>query len=104
MARTRPGGAGLHATRRPVTVPRPRTCRAGPLSLPGRGQIAVADIGARDAPVIVLPHSVARTGFPTWYRCWPGPPSAIASWCSTSIGTARASHRGSWPPKTAATT
>jgi 3-oxoadipate enol-lactonase len=38
-----------------------------PLDLPGRGRTVVTDVGPRDAPPIVLLHSVACTGLLTWY-------------------------------------
>ena len=68
MAVTDPGGAGWRATRRLVTVPP----TAGvpdpvPLELPGRGRTVVTDVGPRDAPALVLLHSVACTGLLTWY-------------------------------------
>lgn len=58
----------MAATRRPVTVP----STAGvpdpvPLELPGRGRTVVTDVGPRDAPALVLLHSVACTGLLTWY-------------------------------------
>ncbi len=51
-----------------ITVPR----TAGvpepvPLDLPGRGATVVTDVGPRDAPALVLLHSVACTGLLTWY-------------------------------------
>ena len=56
------------ATRRLITVPP----TAGvpdpvPLDLPGRGRTVVTDVGPRDAPALVLLHSVACTGLLTWY-------------------------------------
>lgn len=56
------------ARRRRITVPP----TAGvpdpvPLDLPGRGRTVVTDVGPRDAPAIVLLHSVACTGLLTWY-------------------------------------
>jgi 3-oxoadipate enol-lactonase len=58
----------MAATRRLVTVPP----TAGvpdpvPLDLPGRGRTVVTDVGPRDAPALVLLHSVACTGLLTWY-------------------------------------
>jgi len=58
----------MAATRRLVTVPP----TAGvpdpvPLVLPGRGRTVVTDIGPRDAPALLLLHSVACTGLLTWY-------------------------------------
>ncbi|WP_181773319.1 alpha/beta fold hydrolase [Amycolatopsis pittospori] len=68
MARTPLSGAGWHATRRLVTVPPTAGLpRPEPLSLPGRGQTVVVDTGPRDAPAILLLHSVACTGLLTWY-------------------------------------
>jgi 3-oxoadipate enol-lactonase len=68
MAVTDPGGAGWRATRRLITAPP----TAGvpdpvPLELPGRGRTVVTDVGPRDAPALVLLHSVACTGLLTWY-------------------------------------
>ncbi|WP_328607877.1 alpha/beta hydrolase [Amycolatopsis sp. NBC_00345] len=62
------GDVGWQATRRLATIPP----TAGvpdpqPLSLPGRGQTVVVDIGPRHAPAIILLHSVACTGLLTWY-------------------------------------
>ncbi|MBB4684872.1 alpha/beta fold hydrolase [Amycolatopsis jiangsuensis] len=59
---------GWQATRKLATIP----STAGvpdpePLSLPGRGQTVVVDIGPRHAPTIILLHSVATTGLLTWY-------------------------------------
>lgn len=56
------------ARRRLITVPP----TAGvpdpvPLDLPGRGRTVVTDVGPRDAPALVLLHSVACTGLLTWY-------------------------------------
>ena len=64
MAVTERGGA----RRRRITVPP----TAGvpepvPLDLPGRGRTVVTDVGPRDAPALVLLHSVACTGLLTWY-------------------------------------
>lgn len=64
MAVTERGGA----RRRLITVPP----TAGvpdpvPLDLPGRGRTVVTDVGPRDAPALVLLHSVACTGLLTWY-------------------------------------
>ncbi|KDN20022.1 alpha/beta fold hydrolase [Amycolatopsis rifamycinica] len=58
----------MAGTRRLITVPP----TAGvpepvPVELPGRGRTVVADVGPRDAPAIVLLHSVACTGLLTWY-------------------------------------
>ncbi|WP_410669032.1 alpha/beta fold hydrolase [Amycolatopsis sp. cmx-4-68] len=58
----------MAATRRLVTVPP----TAGvpdpvPLDLPGRGRTVVTDVGPRDAPALLLLHSVACTGLLTWY-------------------------------------
>lgn len=65
MAVTGPSGA---RRRRRITVPP----TAGvpdpvPLDLPGRGRTVVTDVGPRDAPALVLLHSVACTGLLTWY-------------------------------------
>ncbi|MEV6876920.1 alpha/beta fold hydrolase [Amycolatopsis sp. NPDC051128] len=65
MAATDPPGPGR---RRLITVPP----TAGvpdpvPLELPGRGRTVVTDAGPRDAPALVLLHSVACTGLLTWY-------------------------------------
>ncbi|MEV7044823.1 alpha/beta hydrolase [Amycolatopsis sp. NPDC051061] len=65
MAVTEPDGTGR---RRRITVPP----TAGvpdpvPLDLPGRGRTVVTDVGPRDAPALVLLHSVACTGLLTWY-------------------------------------
>ncbi|MEV6827799.1 alpha/beta fold hydrolase [Amycolatopsis sp. NPDC051102] len=38
-----------------------------PLELPGRGRTVVTDVGPRDAPALILLHSVACTGLLTWY-------------------------------------
>ncbi|WP_329058700.1 alpha/beta fold hydrolase [Amycolatopsis sp. NBC_01480] len=62
------GDVGWQATRRLATIPP----TAGvpdpqPLSLPGRGQTVVVDVGPRHAPAIILLHSVACTGLLTWY-------------------------------------
>ena len=38
-----------------------------PLDLPGRGRTVATDVGPRDAPALVLLHSVACTGLLTWY-------------------------------------
>ncbi|HWD04948.1 MAG TPA: alpha/beta fold hydrolase [Amycolatopsis sp.] len=59
---------GWQATRRLATIP----STAGvpdpvPLALPGRGQTVVVDVGPRQAPAIILLHSVACTGLLTWY-------------------------------------
>ncbi|MEW2504580.1 alpha/beta fold hydrolase [Amycolatopsis sp. NPDC047767] len=59
---------GWQATRKLATIP----STAGvpdpePLSLPGRGQTVVVDVGPRQAPAIILLHSVACTGLLTWY-------------------------------------
>ncbi|MEQ0557475.1 alpha/beta hydrolase [Amycolatopsis sp. NEAU-NG30] len=58
----------MAATRRLITVPP----TAGvpdpvPLDLPGRGRTVVTDVGPRDAPALLLLHSVACTGLLTWY-------------------------------------
>ncbi|MEU7783539.1 alpha/beta hydrolase [Amycolatopsis sp. NPDC049159] len=63
----------MAATRRLVTVPP----TAGvpdpvPLELPGRGRTVVTDVGPRDAPALVLLHSVACTGLLTWYPALAG--------------------------------
>ena len=65
MAVTEPGGARRRGR---ITVPP----TAGvpdpvPLDLPGRGRTVVTDVGPRDAPALVLLHSVACTGLLTWY-------------------------------------
>jgi 3-oxoadipate enol-lactonase len=62
------GDVGWQATRRLATIPP----TAGvpdpkPLSLSGRGQTVVVDVGPRHAPAIILLHSVACTGLLTWY-------------------------------------
>ncbi|GAA3530668.1 hypothetical protein GCM10022222_12090 [Amycolatopsis ultiminotia] len=59
---------GWQATRKLATIP----STAGvpdpePLSLPGRGETVVVDIGPRHAPAVLLLHSVATTGLLTWY-------------------------------------
>lgn len=58
----------MTATRRLVTVP-PTAAVPDPvpLELPGRGRTVVTDVGPRDAPALVLLHSVACTGLLTWY-------------------------------------
>jgi 3-oxoadipate enol-lactonase len=68
MARNQLSGVGWRATRRLVTVPSTAGLpRPEPLALPDRGQTVVVDAGPRDAPAIVLLHSVACTGLLTWY-------------------------------------
>ncbi|MCR6485928.1 alpha/beta hydrolase [Amycolatopsis sp. OK19-0408] len=69
MAVTDPAGG----RRRLITVPP----TAGvpdpvPLELPGRGRTVVTDVGPRDAPALVLLHSVACTGLLTWYPALEG--------------------------------
>ncbi|WP_290062067.1 alpha/beta fold hydrolase [Amycolatopsis solani] len=63
----------MAATRRLLTVPP----TAGvpdpvPLDLPGRGRTVVTDVGPRDAPALLLLHSVACTGLLTWYPALAG--------------------------------
>ncbi|SFW89742.1 alpha/beta fold hydrolase [Amycolatopsis australiensis] len=63
----------MAATRRLITVPP----TAGvpdpvPLELPGRGRTVVTDVGPRDAPALLLLHSVACTGLLTWYPALDG--------------------------------
>ncbi|WP_409465886.1 alpha/beta fold hydrolase [Amycolatopsis sp. GA6-003] len=62
------GDVGWQATRKLATIP--PTAGAPdpePLSLPGRGQTVVVDVGPRHAPAVILLHSVACTGLLTWY-------------------------------------
>ncbi|WP_167441726.1 alpha/beta fold hydrolase [Amycolatopsis vastitatis] len=58
----------MAGTRRLVTVP-PTAGVPDPvlLDLPGRGRTVVTDVGPRDAPALLLLHSVACTGLLTWY-------------------------------------
>ncbi|WIY07191.1 alpha/beta hydrolase [Amycolatopsis mongoliensis] len=56
------------ARRRLITVPSTAAVPDPvPLDLPGRGRTVVTDVGPRDAPALVLLHSVACTGLLTWY-------------------------------------
>jgi 3-oxoadipate enol-lactonase len=58
----------MAVTRRLVTVPpTARVPDPVPLDLPGRGRTMVTDVGPRDAPALLLLHSVACTGLLTWY-------------------------------------
>lgn len=53
-----------------MTITVPRTAGVPepvPLELPGRGRTVVTDVGPRNAPALVLLHSVACTGLLTWY-------------------------------------
>ncbi|ADJ44303.1 predicted hydrolase/acyltransferase [Amycolatopsis mediterranei U32] len=58
----------MAGTRRRITVP-PIADVPEPVlvELPGRGHTVVTDVGPRDAPAILLLHSVACTGLLTWY-------------------------------------
>ncbi|MET8996902.1 alpha/beta fold hydrolase [Amycolatopsis sp. NPDC004169] len=54
--------------RRLITVPPTAGVpEPAPVELPGRGRTVVTDVGPRDAPALVLLHSVACTGLLTWY-------------------------------------
>ncbi len=54
-----------------ITVPRTAGVpEPAPLDLPG-GRTVVVDVGPRDAPALVLLHSVACTGLLTWYPSLP---------------------------------
>lgn len=56
-----------------ITVPRTTGVpEPVPLDLAGRGQTVVTDVGPRDAPALVLLHSVACTGLLTWYPALAG--------------------------------
>ncbi|SEF34500.1 Pimeloyl-ACP methyl ester carboxylesterase [Amycolatopsis pretoriensis] len=64
MAVTERGGARRRLITMPPTAGVPDPV---PLDLPGRGRTVVTDVGPRDAPALVLLHSVACTGLLTWY-------------------------------------
>jgi 3-oxoadipate enol-lactonase len=65
MAVTEPRGAGRRLL--PTVPPTAGVPDPVPLDLPGRGRTVVTDVGPRDAPALVLLHSVACPGLLTWY-------------------------------------
>ncbi|MGH3438292.1 MAG: alpha/beta fold hydrolase [Sciscionella sp.] len=59
---------GRQATRRLVKIPPTAALPHGrTIRLPGRGTTFVTDTGPREAPPLILLHSLATTGMLTWY-------------------------------------